>query len=107
MKSMLIDLLKTDIQMFSVARPQPPGLETVPRVFKEHLPLHLLPDKIKECKVIYLVRNPKDVVVSLQHHMTLFKMDDYDGDLNKIVQIFCSGKFRFRNVLSRTCCQQS
>ena len=37
-------------------------------------------------RVIYLVRNPKDVVVSYMHHMTLFKIDQFEGDLEDMVR---------------------
>ncbi|CAG0882163.1 unnamed protein product [Darwinula stevensoni] len=38
-----------------------------PRLIKTHLPLSLLPDQVKERKVIYIARNPKDVCVSYYH----------------------------------------
>jgi len=89
---MLTDLLRTEIAMYC-AYPAPLIAQLPhPRIFKEHLPLHLLPEGVRDCRVIYLVRNPKDVVVSFQHHMTLFKMDEYEGQLDTMVRLFCSGE---------------
>ncbi|KAK7072736.1 Sulfotransferase, partial [Halocaridina rubra] len=40
-----------------------------PRTLKTHMPFSLLPPKLLDtCKVIYLARNPRDVVVSYYHH---------------------------------------
>lgn len=50
-----------------------------PRIISTHLQLHLLnPSLLDTCKVIYVARNPKDVYVSLYHH--LVDMGDYEGD---------------------------
>ncbi|XP_024196598.1 cytosolic sulfotransferase 13 [Rosa chinensis] len=40
-----------------------------PRLFSTHLPLAHLPQSVKDsaCKVVYLCRNPKDIIVSLWH----------------------------------------
>lgn len=43
----------------------------VPRVFKTHLTFDLIPkgsDKATKPRYIYVMRNPKDVFVSLYHH---------------------------------------
>ncbi|XP_033630668.1 sulfotransferase 1E1-like isoform X2 [Asterias rubens] len=46
---------------------------TSPRFIKSHLPGQLLPPQVweKKIKMIYVIRNPKDVVVSLFHHGAL------------------------------------
>ena len=40
-----------------------------PRLLKSHLPEHLLPTQIfsKKAKIVYVVRNPKDLAVSFYH----------------------------------------
>ncbi|CAK1581636.1 unnamed protein product [Parnassius mnemosyne] len=46
-----------------------------PRFIKSHLPLSLLPPKLLDtCKVFYVARDPRDVVVSFYHHSKLMKM---------------------------------
>ena len=52
------------------------------RLIKTHLPLSLLPDNLLETgKVVYVARNPKDVLVSYYHHHKLVRGHDYTGDL--------------------------
>ncbi|CAA9998126.1 unnamed protein product [Nesidiocoris tenuis] len=63
-----------------------PGAELLgrvasPRHVKTHLPFSLLPPKLLDtCKVFYVARNPKDVVVSYYHHNRHVKLHDYTGD---------------------------
>ena len=97
MKAMLTSLLGQDIPMFCAAPPSYISSHPHPRVFKEHLPLRFLPDSVKHnnSKIIYLIRCPKDTVVSLNYHMTLFKMDDYHGSLHDTVRLFTEGKTQF------------
>ncbi|XP_019854574.1 PREDICTED: sulfotransferase 1C4-like [Amphimedon queenslandica] len=54
-----------------------------PRVFKTHLPYHMIPGgdpATSVAKFIYVIRNPKDVAVSLYYHARLLKSNDFDGD---------------------------
>ncbi len=43
---------------------------SAPRLIKSHLPGQLLPPGVwdKKIKMVYVIRNPKDVVVSLYYH---------------------------------------
>ena len=75
-----------------------------------HLPLYLLSPKILETskvfivsarttvfnqvallspnQVLYVARNPKDVIVSYYHHHRLIKMHDFQGDLETFADYF-------------------
>lgn len=60
-----------------------------PRTIKTHLPFSLLPSSMTDtCKVVYVARNPKDMLVSYHHHCRLIKMHGYVGTLEDFVQYF-------------------
>ena len=64
-----------------------PGSER--RFIKTHLPLSLLPPNlVSTAKVIYVARNPKDVMVSYYHHHKLVKGHGYVGDLPQFANRF-------------------
>jgi hypothetical protein len=58
---------------------------TQKRFIKTHLPFALLPPNLLEvgCKVIYVARNPKDVIVSFYHLNRLFRTQGYLRDFAK------------------------
>jgi len=67
-----------------------------PRVIKSHLPLHLLPPKLLDtCKVVYVARNPKDVIVSFYHHHKLIKFHEFKGDVARFADYFMKGLIYF------------
>ncbi|XP_068242972.1 sulfotransferase 1A3-like [Palaemon carinicauda] len=60
-----------------------------PRTIKTHLPLSLMPPTLLDTtKVVYVARNPKDVVVSFHHHSRVMKESDYVGHFDDFVQYF-------------------
>ncbi|XP_045029307.1 sulfotransferase 1E1 isoform X1 [Daphnia magna] len=67
-----------------------------PRVIKSHLPFYLLPPNLLDtCKVVYVARNPKDVMVSYYHHHKLMKMPSYSGDFETFVNYFMNDHLEF------------
>jgi len=59
------------------------------RFIKTHLPFSLLPnDLVTKAKVVYVVRNPMDVLVSYYHHHKLINGHGYVGDLPSFAQRF-------------------
>ena len=57
------------------------------RVIKCHIPFPFLPDNILErCKVIYMARNPKDLVVSFYHHLK--RKGHTKADFHNFAQLF-------------------
>ena len=64
-----------------------------PRVIKTHLSIDMLPKEVhtKKAKVIYVCRNPRDVVVS---YFNFLKLDGYYGSLDVFFEAFIG------NVLS-------
>jgi hypothetical protein len=72
-----------------------PGYEFFPqmtqqRFIKTHLPFKLLPPSIKEnnAKVVYVARNPKDVVVSYFHLNKLYRTQGFVNDFETFFEYF-------------------
>ncbi|XP_032786849.2 sulfotransferase 1E1 [Daphnia magna] len=75
-----------------------PGLAAIkktegPRFIKTHLPLSLLPKSALEngTKVIYIVRNPKDVAVSYYYFLRMATFVGYRGGIKDFVNKFIKG----------------
>ena len=72
-----------------------PGLKEIAkrkgrRLIKTHLPSHLLPQSTLQngSKIIYVYRNPKDVIVSYYHFVRMLKYSNYKGALDKFARSF-------------------
>ena len=61
-----------------------------PRVLALHTPFELLPEQVKDKKpkIIYLLRNPKDVMVSLYHFFNNSTGGMYTGNFRGFFKLF-------------------
>ena len=71
-----------------------PGLKEIEkrkgrRLIKTHLPAHLLPASVTQnSKIIYIYRNPKDVIVSYYHFARMLVYSNYKGTLHRFARSF-------------------
>ncbi|NWJ01740.1 ST3A1 sulfotransferase, partial [Crypturellus undulatus] len=65
-----------------------------PRVFPTHLPYYLTPRDLrnKRARVIYVTRNPKDVLVSYFHFSKIVTTVEEVPDFNLFMERFLAGK---------------
>jgi Sulfotransferase domain len=54
----------------------------------------LLPESIKasKCRLVYICREPKDVVVSLWHMIAKFEWVENQFPFNQVLELFCEGR---------------
>lgn len=65
-----------------------------PRILNTHVPLKYIPPQLltKKCKMVYLLRNPKDVAASLYNHMyNLQGLYHYGGSWSGFLPQYISG----------------
>ncbi|XP_013772090.1 sulfotransferase 1C4-like isoform X1 [Limulus polyphemus] len=65
-----------------------------PRYIKTHFPYSLLPSSIleKKCKLVYITRNPKDVVVSYYHFARMLRKTAYKGTFAQFFERFLQNR---------------
>lgn len=74
-----------------------PGTEQVarissPRFVKTHMPMSLLPPKLLDTtRVVYVARDPRDVVVSFYHLNRIMRTQGYVGDFKTYWNYFIRG----------------
>ncbi|XP_056389317.1 sulfotransferase 1B1-like isoform X2 [Hyla sarda] len=93
---------KVPMLEFWVPGAVPPGSELLdslpsPRVVKTHLPVSLFPKSFweKNCKIIYVARNPKDVAVSFYHFDKMNQLHPEPGTWGGYVDKFIQGNMGF------------
>ena len=64
-----------------------------PRLFMTHLRFHQLPEQFRKnrSKIVYCVRNPKDVAVSLFNFTRAYRDMQYSGTWEQFLKEFCRG----------------
>ncbi|XP_066908556.1 sulfotransferase 4A1-like [Halyomorpha halys] len=64
-----------------------------PRLIKTHFPLSLLPRGVhkKNCKIVYVARNPRDVVVSYYYLLRTWRTTNYVGSFSQFWKQFKEG----------------
>ncbi|XP_045196251.2 sulfotransferase 1E1-like [Mercenaria mercenaria] len=80
-----------------------PGIKEIekmpsPRLLKSHLPYSLLPRSVQDNKpkIIYIARNPKDVVVSYYYFVRLlYPVTRYDGEFKDFFNLFLHDKVMY------------
>ncbi|XP_013910908.1 PREDICTED: sulfotransferase 1A1-like [Thamnophis sirtalis] len=83
-----------------------PGLPAGPELLREaprpcriktHLPVHLLPKSFleKNCKIIYVARNAKDVAVSFYYFYQMAKVHPEPGTWEEFLEKFMDGNVSF------------
>jgi hypothetical protein len=74
-----------------------PGIKYInsmksPRIIKTHMPISFLPENVQnESKVIYILRNPKDVCVSYYHFAKMSTEAEYKGNFSDFGELFVQG----------------
>lgn len=68
-----------------------------PRIIDTHFQFQYLPQKHIEnrCKIVHMMRNPKDVMVSLYHHAKKDKMLDLNIGWNEFFEVWMDGKIPY------------
>lgn len=70
-----------------------------PRIIDTHIGWDLVPESVKEkeCKILYIIRNPKDIAVSYYHHHKSLLCYDFEGTWSSYVDMFLEGKVDYGN----------
>lgn len=70
-----------------------------PRLFMTHLRFHQLPEQFRKnrSKIVYCVRNPKDVAVSLFNFTRAYRDMQYSGTWEQFLKEFCRGNVPYNS----------
>lgn len=87
------DLQKVFLMLINVPEEDLDQMKS-PRVLNTHFPFRMLPTQSKEkkTKIVLVLRNPKDLVVSLYYHHTGMTNYYYNGTFSDHLKLFMEGK---------------
>ena len=91
-KAELLDFTKESHMMECLSQEKYDSM-TSPRILNSHIYFSMLPKEFRKrrCKIIYTVRNPKDVAVSFYHHHRNILTYEYEGTWDSYVDRFLTG----------------
>ena len=75
-----------------------PNLKAQPRLYQTHVPYSMLPESVKNsgCKIVYIARDPKDVLVSLWYFVNAAKKPEEEPyPMEDAFDSFCKGVHLF------------
>ncbi|CAG2258049.1 SULT1 [Mytilus edulis] len=93
-----VNVTKDDWMIECITKEKFDGL-TSPRILNSHLYHSMLPQDFlsRKCKIIYTIRNPKDVAVSFYHHHRNILMYEYTGSWNSYIERFLKGEIDYKS----------
>ncbi|CAL4202571.1 unnamed protein product, partial [Meganyctiphanes norvegica] len=72
------------------------ALQDTPRIMQTHLHQRALSQQLLDkCKLVYVVRNPKDVCVAYHHHCSIMAHHNFTGPFENFVKAFMENKLVF------------
>ncbi|KAK7088265.1 sulfotransferase 1C2-like [Littorina saxatilis] len=75
-----------------------------PRVLSTHMPFLRIPRDFlaRDCKIVWVVRNPWDVAVSYYHFVKKLTVFEYSGDWNGFFELFLDGNIPYNSWFEHT-----
>ena len=88
-----IDVRVPEIEIPTPYPPKPENIDEIgkrptPRLIKSHMAYCMLPKNINKAKVIYVYRNPRDMLVSFYHFYRAWTASYYEGTFEELVDLF-------------------
>ncbi|XP_045188063.2 sulfotransferase 1B1-like isoform X1 [Mercenaria mercenaria] len=94
----LSDIQKIFLMLINVHEEELDKMKS-PRILNTHFPFRMLPIQMKEkkTKIVLVLRNPKDVAVSLYYHHTGMTNYYYNGKFSDHLKLFMEGRLMYNS----------